>query len=183
MPPLTPPDTILTPEQRDMVDSFLSVPMKFPSELKAWLPDYLSLNVPYIPVSQLLGYKGTLAHNEIVNDAIAVTSPERTWSDQGGPYVTGLADGVYFCAWGCKTGRGATGGATTRMGVSVNGADPTAYATFQTTDPDAPVWRGQEVEARGGQDNNSIDASYWFDLGGGASAQFEQRWLTVLRVT
>ncbi len=177
----------LSPEQRDQIDDFLGSPLKYPPEFKNWLSDWLSHNIPDIPVSQLLGYKGTLAHNQIVNDAESVDSswgPERTWIDlpSEGPVVSGLADGTYFVAWGLKCGRGGTGGATCRMGPGVNGEDPSWYTEFQATDPDAPVWRAAVLTVAN-DDNNEIRALYYYDLGGGATAQFEQRWMTVLRIT
>lgn len=181
------PADVLTPDQRDQIDAFLGSPIKYPPEFKQWLTDYLAVNIPPIPVSQLLGYKPTLAHNEIVNPDEPQTSPERTWVDIDtyGPAVPDLSDGTYFCAWGAKTGRGNAGGATTRIGLSVNGADPAGfnYATFQANDPDAMVWKACLATARNGKDNNEIRLKYWFDLGGGASAQFAHRWLTVIRVT
>lgn len=175
----------LTPEERQQVNEFLASPLKYPPEFKNWLSDYLAVNPPNIPVNQLLGYKGTLAHNVIDNAEIAVNStdgPERTWNQFDGPSVTGVADGTYFIAYGAKTGRGATGGATNRLGVSVNGADPVTYATFGANDADAMVWRADIVSAENG-DNNTFEMYYWYDLGGGATAQFLHRWVTVLRVT
>jgi hypothetical protein len=187
MPNLNPPEDTLTPEQRDQIDGFLKQPLLLPSEFKSWLPDYLSQNIPYIPVSQLLGYKGTLANNSIVNTEIdldAGYAAERQWNQYStGPSVTGLADGTYFLAYGCKTGRLLSGGATTRYGPAINGSDPTTYATFQATDPDAMVSRCAVASVTGANDNNTVECYYWYDLGGGAQAQFLHRWLTVIRIT
>lgn len=182
-----PPD-VLTPEQRGQLDDFLGSPIKFPSEFKQWLTDYLAVNIPPIPVSQLLGYKPTLAHNVIDNAVINLDSgsgAERTWVQVDGPLVDNLSDGTYFAAWGAKMGRGSTGGATCRIGPSVNGADPSGfnYATFQANDPDAMCWKAAELVVKNGKDNNSVELYYWYDLGGGATADFLHRWLTLIRVT
>lgn len=175
----------LSPEDRQRIDDFLSKPMEFPSEFRNWVSDYLSVNIPQIPVSQLLGYKGTLAHNVIDNAEIQVNSadgPEREWNQFDGPAVTGLADGTYFVSYGAKTGRAASGGVTTRIGISVNGSDPVSYATFQGTDEDAMIWRADVVTAQNA-DVNSFEMYYWYDGGGGFLAQFLHRWVTVLRIS
>lgn len=186
----TAPVDTLTPEQRATIETALASPIKFPSEFKQWLNDYLATNIPPIPVSQLLGYKATLAHNEIINTEDLLNSSdfaERTWGDAPnyGPAVSGLSDGTYFVAWGCKTGRGATGGVTTRIGISINGADPTGvnYAEFSATDPDAMITKAGVFVAKNGTDNNEIHCMYYFDGGGGFEAQFLHRWLTVMRVS
>lgn len=167
-------------------DGYMADVLNLPGEFKSWLTDYMAVNIPFIPVSQLQGYKGTLAKNSIINTEIDVTGldgAERAWHDFGGPSVTGLADGTYFAAWGCKTGRAGGGSSHTRIGPSVNGADPATYAEFTTSDPDAMVWRPTVLTVAGGNDNNTVTLEYWYDLGGGAIAQFLHRWLTVVRIT
>lgn len=177
-----PPD-ILTPEQRDQISSFLESPLKYPSEFKQWLTDYLATNIPPIPVSQLLGYKGTLARYEFVAGLADVTTPERTWTDLGGPEITGLADGVYWAAWGVFNPGLHVGSSTNRMGLAINGVDPTSYCQSITVDTAKSVWRANRLTVKNGKDNNSVSARYYWDLSGGASGQFQRRWMALLRIT
>ena len=179
----------LSEQDRERITDLLSRPLDFPSEFRSWLPDWLSINIPPIPVSQLLGYKGTLANVNIVNDAESVNSSwdaERTWVDlpSYGPEIAGLADGVYFAIWGAFNSRGATGAADCHVGPSVNGADPTFYTiSYFMTDQWYPNWCAAPLIVRNGTDNNAVTLKYWYDLSGGASAGFQYRWLVVLRVT
>lgn len=168
-------------------DGYMSKPMDLPGEFKSWLTDYLAVNVPFIPVSQLLGYKGTLAQSDIAGDTadMVMSGGDRTWqdaSDGDGPVISQLADGTYFVCFGVKTGRANVGSSETRYGPSVNGATPTTFATFMATDPDAMVWRAAVLSVAG-NDNSEIRMKYWFDNNGGASAQFQHRWLTCVRIT
>ncbi len=178
------PVVALTPDQRGQIDEFLGNPIKYPEEFKQWLTDYLATNVPPIPVSQLLGYKGTLARYEFVAAfSDGNTADERTWVDLGGPEITGMADGEYWAAWGCNHPGLNAGAATMRMGLSVNGADPTTYTQATTVDNGLNVWRADQLTVKNGTDNNSILAKYYYDLSGGGDGEFQRRWMVVLRVT
>lgn len=187
MPPLEPPSEVLTPEQRDQIDEFLGSPLKYPSEFKQWLTDFLAVNIPPIPVSQLLGYKGTLAQYDVVTGfSDGNISPERVWTDlndQVGPSIIGLADGIYWAAWGYSHPGFNAGSSSQRMGLSINGADPINYAQSATIDNGVTVWRADRLDVSGGNDNNSIVAKYYFDLNGGADAEFARRWMVTLRIT
>jgi len=181
------PTDVLTPEQREKIQSFLSQPMKFPQEFKQYLTDYLATNIPPIPVSQLLGYKGTLARYDVIESfSDGNTADERTWidlPDATGPEVTGLADGVYWAAFGYHHPGFNAGGATQRMGPSINGADPGYYARSVALDAGKTVWRAARLNVVGGKDNNTVTCKYWYDLGGGADAEYDNRWLAMLRIT
>jgi len=181
------PMDVLTQDQRDKIDQFLGNPLMFPPEFKQYLTDYLATNIPPIPVSQLLGYKGTLARYEFVaNFSDGNTSPERTWTDLPddlGPEVTGLADGVYWAAWGFWCPGFNAGGQTSRMGLSINGADPQSWAGAVALDAGKSVWRADRFRLAGGEDNNTLRALYYFDLGGGADGEFANRWMATMRIT
>ena len=175
----------LSAAERAKIDQFLGSPLQFPPEFKNYLSDYLAVNSPFIPVSQLQGYKGTLARNAIINTEIDVNSgdaPERTWNQFDGPAITGLADGTYFVAFGCKTGRLTVGHALNKIGPAVNGSDPSVYAEFSDIDPDAMIWRATEVTAQN-NDNNTIELYYWYDLPNADASQFLHRWITTIRIT
>jgi len=178
-----PPD-ILSPDQRDQIDEFLGNPIKYPEEFKQWLTDYLAVNVPPIPVSQLLGYKGTLARyafEATLSDGN--TTPERVWTDLGGPEITQMADGTYWAAWGCQHPGTNAGAATMRMGLSVNGADPSEWTEATTLDDGVQVWKAGQVLLNAGTDNNTVSTRYYWDLSGGADGEFRRRWMVLLRIT
>lgn len=176
----------LTREDREALTEFLSKPLSFPAEFKNWLQGYLAQNIPQIPVSQLLGYKGTLANISIVNDFMEMSGGDRTWQEPGDGLpveITGLADGTYFVCWGYLNYGGNLGSAHGRVGVSVNGADPTYYCESTSIDQGCSNWYAQVMSVKNGSDNNDLHLMYWFDNNGGAVAQFEKRWLVALRVT
>lgn len=179
----------LSQAERDSISQFLSKPLAFPPEFRNWLTDYLAVNTPFIPVSQLLGYKGTLA-NIAVADArgnwTGLDAPERTWNsapDGLGPSITGLADGTYFVMWGYNEPGENAGGARVRVGPSVNGASPSYYIESAHTDQGWTNWSCQQVSVTGGNDNNTIELKYYYDLNSGADAEFQYRWVAAIRVT
>jgi hypothetical protein len=45
------------------------------------------------------------------------------------------------------------------------------------------MWKACQLIVKNGKDNNEVRLKYWFDLGGGAQAQFEHRWLSLIRIT
>ena len=178
-----PPD-ILTPEQRGQIDEFLGSPIKYPEEFKQWLTDYLAVNVPPIPVSQLLGYKGTLARYDHLVTTETLSSPTTTWTDLGtvGPEIDKLADGVYWAAWGCYVA--ANGGAVTnRMGLSVNGADPSTYAESTGVSTAKNMWRATQLLVKSGTDNNTVTAKFYTDPITGTGGDFAKRWMALMRIT
>lgn len=179
----------LTEQERQQINDFLSHPLDFPPEFKNWLTDWLGTNTPPIPVSQLLGYKGTLANIAVVDTQGAWTSadaPERTWNsapDGLGPSITGLADGTYMAAWGVlNVSNGGAGGATDRCGPSVNGADPVYYTEVHCIDQGCASWKMAPLTLAN-KDNNTIELKYYYDLGGGGTGMFDHRWLMALRIT
>lgn len=178
----------LTEEDRDRITSYLSNPMLFPQEFKTWLTDWLSVNIPDIPVSQIMGYQGTLANSQVLNVAEEGAGLDRTWQDLAtvGPEITGLADGNYFAIFGAYVYRyNAAGGTQGQVGPSVNNADPTVYASGgSVTDTRWTFrWRAAPISVKGLDNNNSVRLKYWWDNGGGSTAGFDNRYLTILRIT
>lgn len=175
----------LSDEEREAISKYLQNPLQLPQEFKEWLPDWLGTNLPPIPVGQLLGYRGTRARYNAVATFDSETGPESTWTDLStpGPEIAEIADGTYWAAWGYHCRGTHAGGATTRMGLSVNGADPSTYCETVTVDSGKSIWRAASLNVRGGNDNNTVTAKYWFSLGGGAEGQFERRWMILLRIT
>lgn len=186
MPPVEVPAAVLTQEQRDQIGEYLSSPLKYPPEFKQWLTDYLATNIPPIPVSQLMGYKGTLARYDFeATFSDGNTSPERTWTtlDGLGPVIDQLADGIYWAVWGYHHPGLNAGSSTQRMGLSVNGAAPLTWTESITLDTGKTIWRADRLDVSGGNDNNTVEANYWFDLAGGADGEFSKRWMALLRIT
>lgn len=184
MPVVQVPENVLTQSEMEEIKGYLSKPLELPPEFKTWLNDYVAVNLPPIPVSQLMGYRSTLANYDVVVTRDNETSPESAWTEitTPGPEVAGLSNGTYWAAWGYHCPGEHAGQATTRMGLSINGADPATYCQALTLDTGKAVWRAAPLTLSS-KDNNTITAKYWFSLGGGAEGQFQRRWMIVLRIT
>jgi hypothetical protein len=187
---------MLDQDGRANIQALLSDPINIPDEFRHWLLDWLTINLPPIPVSQISGYKGTLARVSVVNDQEQVDSAwhaERDWTDlpSDGPRITGIADGTYFAAYGCQcdsgphnSGIGAWNDG--RVGASINDADPPTYWAYTApmgADGGYPVWRAHTIDVTGGGNNNDVSLKYYYDLASGAVATFLNRWLVLIRVT
>jgi len=169
--------------ERDKYEKYLSKPLQFPQELKTWLTDWLAVNVPFIPVSQVMGYKSTLAKSAVVT-AQEDESTEHSWEDftsTFGPEITELSDGVYFVIWGYFAREIGTQ-STIKVGVSINGADPTKEITSAHLDQGYFSWKAESFDVRGGNDNNSVRLMYFLD-NVSATSRFENRWIVVMRIT
>ena len=174
--------------ERNQYSAYLSNPMAFPGEFKAWLSDWLAVNVPYIPVSQISGYTGTVAQISIVNDydTEPTGSQERVWQDiqHDGPVLNNLNPGVYFVCYGYQDPGLNAGAQTVRVGISVNGADPTRYITSTHLDLGWNNWEAIVIDlTTTGVELNTLKMKYWWDLSGGAEAEFQYRWLMAMRIT
>jgi len=47
----------LTEEDRALLNKLLGNPREYPAAMKEWLPDWLALNLPNMPISQFIGYQ------------------------------------------------------------------------------------------------------------------------------
>lgn len=175
----------LTPEDIEEIKTLLSSPLTLPQEFKDWLPDWLATNLPPIPVSQLLGYRGLRYRYDVTVTRDNVTTPEHVWTalPTAGPEITGMADGKYWAAWGYHAPGEHAGMSEQYMGLSINGADPTKYCKTITQDTGKTVWRADVFDVKNGLDNNTVTAEYQFALAGGAEAQFQRRWMILLRIS
>lgn len=184
--------TSLSEGEIETLEGVLRTPILFPDEFKTWLTDWITINLPYIPISQVMGYKGTLANSSVVNTADTANSswaPERAWVglQTPGPQITGLADGEYFVSFGGHMRlpvNDPAGAAEIRIGLSINGDDPSDYV-WRGGGPERGYsgWRALPVDVKSGTDNNTLSLKYYYDLSPGQSAIFEYRWLTALRIT
>lgn len=180
---------MLAPEERENAQKLLKQPMEFPQEFKEWTRDFLAVNMPWIPISQILGYRDSRVRYDVVNTIEEVTSafaPERQWNDLvETPAITGLADGTYWIAWGgMMYEAGGVGNCDPlRIGISINDATPTEWVTFWgNADQGYPGSRAG-VYTLSNNDNNKVDQQYWWSLNAGATFGFRDRWIATLRIT
>lgn len=117
---------------RDFLVGFFKDSYQFPREYKNWLQDYIAINIPDIPVSQVQGYS-----NATPNPASTIATSETTASTTytalttAGPSLTGLSQGKYLFIFGC-VGATSADGRSALMNIAFNGNNP--------ADDDDAVW-------------------------------------------
>lgn len=166
-------------------EGLLKDPIKWPSSTKSWLANWLPLELPDIPISQIVGFS-----NYTIEVATTITTQEnRTSATYGalttaGPSLTGMPAGqyIFFFAF---AGTNDTSGKAALMNVSFNGATPgtdndAAWAanTPGTQNTSAMSFVTQTFTA----DNNSATAVYRTEAGTGETARFSRRRLAALRI-
>lgn len=116
-------DLDLSEQELDLLRRLFGNPLRFPKEYKTWLADYLALNIPDIPVSQLIGFTGfTVQVATRVNTSETTTSATFTDLATTGPQLTGLPDGQYMFA--AATSILSSTNQDTFAGVKINSTDP-----------------------------------------------------------
>jgi hypothetical protein len=156
----------LTEEQRTDMQQKLSAPILFPKEFKQWLTDYVAVNIPLIPYSQIFGSHLNLARS---GDTI-LASESRTAAGYGdlttvGPQVQNLAPGTYLVLYGAF-GRA-------KASISINGAAASDNDSFSVTEASNAGARGRFLSLP--NDINSICMKY-------QPGTFANRWLFVIRL-
>lgn len=151
--------------------------LRFPKEFKTWLADYVALNIPDIPVSQLIGFSGfTVKVATRVNTSETTTSATFTDLATVGPQLTGLADGQYMFVAACSIL--SSTGQDTFAGVKVNSTDPADAdcAVLLASGANLGITFVSATLAAGG--NNTVKVVY---RTAGGTATFARRQLVGLR--
>src|SRR3990167_4981253 len=157
--------------------------LRLPKDTLGYLVDYLGLNQPTIPISQVIGFTG---FNPQIAPMIATgeSTVSTTYTDLAtvGPLLTGLPDGEYLLLFGCQGQVNASFGAG--MSVEVNGvaavdADNCQSATLNLN---MSVMRALH-KTLSSANNNSITAKYRAVSGNGTtdSASFALRTLIAIK--
>lgn len=159
-------------------------PELIPESFWAHLVDYIAVNQPQIPISQILGFAQftAIAATPIGTSAASSESTASTsFTDLAtvGPQLTGLADGKYVIIFGASI-RSATNGEDHYMSVDANGAGASdADALFGTNGNRYAAARAITKTLQNGG-NNSLTAKY--KTGNAASdVHASHRWLLALK--
>jgi hypothetical protein len=116
------PEAYLSPDERKALQRSLSFPEDLPPKFKSWMIDFIAVNIPQIPISQIVGFtKFTPVYNLLVN-TFGVGST--TYSEYGGPEIQ-VGKGTHLLLYGFQfvENTGSTWGQG-YVSPSVNGATP-----------------------------------------------------------
>lgn len=143
----------------------------------AYMVDYLSVNQPLVPISQISGFSQFTAKFDLV--ATAQSTSSTSFVDLGtvGPQLTGLPRGSYVILFGAQYAKAS--GAT--MSVSLNGASADVEdgaTTAVNTGAGMSIMRAV-AKTLTDPESNSVVVKYKSDDGG--SSSWQNRWLIVLR--
>lgn len=159
----------------------LNDPTSLPQNFKGWIPKYIEVNPPLLPISQIAGFSQFTAQPA---DFVAATetTTSTTYGDLAtvGPVLSGLPDGQYLFYYGCASKVGTVdSGQEADMSISVNASTP--------ADMDAVITEIQnygmgmivvaKTLAAGG--NNTVQAKY--KSVDGSEVGFARRWMIGLR--
>lgn len=155
-------------EVRDEAAALLSHPLHYPDEFKRWMSDFITTNIPMIPFSHIFGAKVNIARS---GDYIATseTGPGASYGDCAtvGPSLTGLADGKYLFAYGCKS-RGV-------YSPSFNGSTPSDDDSVEANESN-PNGGRMIIKTLENKDNNSVVMKYK------TTRAFQDRWIVAIRI-
>lgn len=148
-----------------------------PKEHKSYMVDYLSMNQPLIPVSQLVGFDRFTAQLANVLTDENTTSTSYVNLTTTGPSLSGLSEGAYIVLFGaqCVPGAGEQGA----MSVSVNGAAASDDDAAFSSATNATLCRALAVTLTD-PTSNEIVTKYRTNVGG-AATRFLRRWIIALR--
>lgn len=179
------PEAYLSGEERKALQRSLSFPEDLPPRFKSWLIDFMAVNIPQIPVSQITGFK-QIEQVEVSSATTGTvgtsqTTTSATYVDLAtvGPQLTGLRNGQYLIFFGVAV-LWNTGGVNAWMSISVNGAtavdaDACTVATTVGMSPTRAV-----VKTLSSGNANTLLAKYRTD--GGSTGNYQHRWLIAQRI-
>lgn len=168
----------LTPQERKTVQRLLGFPEDFPPEFKEWLIDFLAVNIPQIPISQITGFS---QYQAVVGTRVdgqgSTTSSSYIDLDGGHPQITGLGAGDYLIFHGCAI---ESSGATVTARQTVKYNDEAALSDNAIlSDSTSIVSSSRVVTKTFTNNNNTIKCQYSQE--GGGTGFFQLRWLIALK--
>lgn len=173
-------EAYLSVEERKFLQRFLSYPEDLPPRFKSWILDHVAVNIPQIPISQIVGFTQFTP-----NVATTILTSESTTSTSyanlatTGPELLGLADGVYLILFGCQTAAIASGeGASVSISVNGDTASDDDSCVAEDQPGSATIMRAVAKELRAGG-SNTIRVQYRVNAGTGT---FLRRWLIAIRM-
>lgn len=163
---------------RDQLKKLLAKPDLLPDNFLSFLVDYLSVNQPAIPISQIFGFSQFTAQGSEVAAQESTTSDIATDLTTTGPALSNLGPGNYVVLWGANL-LNVTAGKDAVMSLSVTGGtSPSDTVIAGSTASFISGARAALIALTG--ETNSITAKY--KRGGtGGTATFYGRWLIAIR--
>jgi hypothetical protein len=168
----------LTDQERRTVQRLMGHPEDFPAEFKEWLLDFLAVNIPLIPISQITGFS---QYQAVVGTRVdgqgSTTSTSYVDLDGGHPIITGLGAGDYLVFHGCAL---ESSGATVTARQSVKYNDETTLSDNAImSDSTSIVSSSRIVTKTFSGNNNQIKCQYAVE--GSGTGFFQLRWLIALK--
>jgi hypothetical protein len=151
-------------------NEFLRHPLLFPDDFKAWLQDWIAVNIPKIPISQIYGFKiHSVKSGAEVATAEALTSSSYIDLTTVGPEVENLVNGFYVVMFGGHS-------QSILMGLSVDGGavDEEQIANLNEDSGGAIAL----LDLTTGDHQHTVTAKYKSAGGGTVS----ERWMHALKV-
>ena len=150
----------------------------------AYMVDYLAVNQPFIPISQISGFSQFTAQYATVSTEQAITSS--TYGNLGttGPQITGLPDGKYLFIYGAALEGRPTDNATIAwMSVSFNGAAASDNDGIRQQGELAIPASRATVATLQNNGNNTVTAKYRWESSGtpASNPTASYRWLVALK--
>lgn len=135
------PESYLSGEERKELQRMLSFPEDLPAKFKSFLIDFIAVNIPQIPISQITGFNqfdaSTDTQGAEANGTVATGSG--TYVElSGGPEITGLSAGLYVVHYGASIQSDNIG--VSHVNVSVNGATPSDDYALTVTNQGTTYW-------------------------------------------
>lgn len=183
--PTTPeqgPESYLSPEERKFWKRYTSFFEEVHPDFLSNLLDYVAVNIPQIPASQIVGFTQFLG-TPIAQVFTGESTTSTTFTDLAtvGPQLTSVGSGRFLFFFGCQAQTTAASGVAI-MSLSTNGAaatdDDSLVAGSDAGTINATSMRAIEVVLT--EPNNTITCKYRSN--NGTSVSFTRRWLIGLRI-
>jgi hypothetical protein len=172
------PEAYLSTDERKALQRSLSFPEDLPPKFRSWLIDFIAVNIPQIPISQIVGFTQFTAKSSTVLTTDEITSTSYVDAATVGPQIEGLSDGSYVMFYGFQLGE-VSNLTSALMSPSINAATPSDDDAARTRSIQSGTARGVLKTLAGGG-NNTVKMQY--KRVGGSDGDFERRWLIVLKV-
>ncbi len=161
-----------------VIAKFLADPISnLPPEFTKWLEDFQALNIPQIPISQIVGFTGFVGKFNKVTTAVSESTGSTAYVDLAtpGPMLTGLADGTYFFLYGAEVFD--SPGFSAELTLSMNSGTP---APGDLATAASGIALGFTTATLKNNNDNSVRMVY--ATSGGGTASFNRRALFGLRL-
>ena len=172
--------TFLSAEERQQVARLLSHPEDFPAEFKDWLLDYFAVNIPQIPIGQIVGFgqfTATVGTRVDGQSTTTADSPNYVELDSGHPQITGLGKGSYLIYHGCALSHSLTTG-TARQTLKFN--NEVAVSDNAILGEGQNIFSASRVVQKTFDGPNNTIKCVYAEEGGGTAA-FELRWIIAIK--